>query len=164
MKRRSVVGALCGGILSATAGWSRSRNAPSLSLGLIRAVNLSESALEVRIDIASEAGEPVDTVSRNLHEIGPDGNARADELVYRPDSSRSVSEYEYELAIDGRSILTLDGREIRDASADGFDDQSCLLVHFYVADAESDVSYRVKSLSTELSDDCTLPDRSSPVE
>lgn len=153
VNRRTMLTTMFGGALVASAGCSRSRSVRSLSLGLIRVVNLRDASVDVQLTLSPSGDETKVQREETLVEFGSTGEAEADQLVYRPDSRPSVSKYDYALAIDGDLKNDLGGEQIVESVSREYDDDACLMLHYYLDELTTPVGF-----SHELYPACDLPE------
>lgn len=150
--RRMMLWLLCSGVSVVAAGCNQPQTTRSLSLGMVRVVNLDESSVDVRLVLSSIEDETAVQSAQSLHGFNTNGNAQADELVYRPESPMVTSDYKYLLYVNNKSVMNVDGQQAVSNYEGNSGKEACLLLHFFINEMESDISY-----SIELSDECELP-------
>ena len=152
VRRRELLTTLLGGISITVAGCSQSSSPQTLQIGFVRVVNLDDTPVDVRLELSPTDGGSVRRQTGTLQKINTNGNGQADVLLYQPSDSHAVSEYEYKLYINGELTKRVDGKKIREYYQEEYTGASCVVLHFYINEWETDVSF-----SSELYEKCNLP-------
>ncbi|WP_247730189.1 hypothetical protein [Halovivax limisalsi] len=112
-----------------------------------------DASLDVQLSLMPRGDETELQLEDTLVEKGRSGVGAADQLVYRPDSRPSVSDYDYALAIDGELEHDISGTKIVESITREYDGDACLVLHYIINDPAVTVAY-----SHELYPACDLPE------
>lgn len=152
VRRRKLLGAICGGFSVPAAGCSRSSSSQTLRLGFVRVVNLEDTSVDARIVLSPADDGTTQQRSRTLQRINANGNSQADVLLYQPSDSPAVSAYEYRLYTNDKLATSVEGQQIKKRYRGRYTEASCVVLHFYINNWRNDISF-----SSELYEECNLP-------
>jgi len=152
VKRRKVLTTLMGGISATVAGCSQLSSPQTLQIGFVRVVNLDDTSVDVRLELSPTGDGTVRQQTGTLRNLNTNGNGQADVLLYQPSDIHAISSYEYKLYINNKLTKRVDGQQIRKYYQEKYTESSCVVLHFYINEWETDVSF-----SSELCEDCNLP-------